>query len=74
MFRTIKSPIMTRGSTTQTFQTSPHGLGNTYPSGNLPTAASFPTPTNSSPPTYSNKGGVWAWEEWGVSLGQQILG
>ncbi|KDN46382.1 hypothetical protein RSAG8_04326, partial [Rhizoctonia solani AG-8 WAC10335] len=66
---------MARGSTTQTFQTSPpHGPGNTYPSNNTPTTPSFPTPTSSSSSTYSNKGGVWAWEEWGVSLGQQILG
>ncbi|CAE6451488.1 unnamed protein product [Rhizoctonia solani] len=69
------SPIMTRDSTTQTFQTShPHGLGSTYLAGNASTTPSFPTPTSSSPSTYSNKGGVWAWEEWGVSLGQQIFG
>ncbi|CAE6481618.1 unnamed protein product [Rhizoctonia solani] len=69
------SPIMTSSSTTQTFQGfPPHRPGNTYPSNDASTTPSLPAPTTSSPSTYSNKGGVWAWEEWGVSLGQQILG
>ncbi|CUA71378.1 hypothetical protein RSOLAG22IIIB_04593 [Rhizoctonia solani] len=66
---------MASGSTTQTFQiSSPGGPGNTRPSDNIPSTPSFPTSTGSSSSTYSNKGGVWAWEEWGVSLGQQMLG
>ncbi|CEL59995.1 hypothetical protein RSOLAG1IB_09267 [Rhizoctonia solani AG-1 IB] len=71
---------MARDSTTsagtQTFQTSQslHGPGKTYSSHSILKAPSIPTPTSHSSKTYSNKGGVWAWEEWGVSLGQQIFG
>ncbi|CAE6410499.1 unnamed protein product [Rhizoctonia solani] len=60
----------------QTFQISQalHRAGNTYALHSVPNTPSIPTPAGPSLTTYSNKGGVWAWEEWGVSLGQQILG